>query len=65
MPAAVFVAEIGDVTCFPGPKQLCSWAGLTPGRRESDLTCEQMNLSAGQGTAQVGRVGLEPTADGL
>lgn len=27
--AAVFVAEIGDVTRFPSPKHLCSWAGLT------------------------------------
>jgi transposase len=34
--AAVFVAEIGDVTRFPGPAQLCSWAGLTPRHRESD-----------------------------
>jgi len=34
--ASVFVAEIGDVTRFPGPAQLCSWAGLTPRHRESD-----------------------------
>ena len=34
--AAVFVAEIGDVTRFARPDQLCSWAGLTPGHRESD-----------------------------
>jgi transposase len=34
--AAVFVAEIGDVTRFPGPAQLCSWAGLTPRHFESD-----------------------------
>ena len=27
--AAVFVAEIGDVTRFTHPRQLCSWAGLT------------------------------------
>lgn len=33
---AIFVAEIGDVTRFPGPKKLCSWAGLTPKHRESD-----------------------------
>lgn len=33
---AIFVAEIGDVTRFPSPKQLCSWAGLTPKHRESD-----------------------------
>jgi transposase len=34
--AAVFVAEIGDVTRFPGPSQLASWAGLTPKHHESD-----------------------------
>ena len=34
--AAVFVAEIGDVHRFGGPRQLCSWAGLTPWHRESD-----------------------------
>jgi hypothetical protein len=27
---AVFVAEIGDVTRFARPQQLCSWAGMTP-----------------------------------
>ncbi len=34
--AAVFVAEIGDVTRFPDPGRLASWAGLTPRHRESD-----------------------------
>jgi transposase len=34
--AAILVTEIGDVTRFPTPRHLCSWAGLTPGRRESD-----------------------------
>ena len=34
--AAVFVAEIGDVTRFDSPKALCSWAGLTPKHKESD-----------------------------
>jgi transposase len=34
--AAIVVVEIGDVTRFPTPRHLCSWAGLTPGRRESD-----------------------------
>jgi transposase len=33
---AIFVAEIGDVSRFSGPKKLCSWAGLTPKHRESD-----------------------------
>jgi transposase len=34
--AAVFVAEIGEVSRFPGPAQLASWAGLTPKHHESD-----------------------------
>jgi transposase len=34
--AAILVVEIGDITRFPTPRHLCSWAGLTPGRRESD-----------------------------
>jgi transposase len=33
----VTVAEIGDISRFPGPGHLCSWAGLTPRHRESDL----------------------------
>src|SRR5262245_16717969 len=31
--AAVFVAEIGDVSRFPSADRLCSWAGLTPKHR--------------------------------
>jgi transposase len=34
--AAIFVAEIGDVTRFTRPQQLCAWAGLTPKHHESD-----------------------------
>jgi transposase len=34
--AAVLVAEIGEVTRFPGPAQLASWVGLTPTHHESD-----------------------------
>ena len=34
--AAIFVAEIGDVSRFSAPDKLCSWAGLTPRHRESD-----------------------------
>jgi transposase len=36
--AAVFVVEIGDITRFARPAQLCSWAGLTPKHHESDTT---------------------------
>ena len=34
--AAVFLAEIGDVTRFTRAGQLASWAGLTPKHHESD-----------------------------
>ncbi|HTM83300.1 MAG TPA: IS110 family transposase [Mycobacterium sp.] len=34
--AAVFVAEIGDVTRFTSAAHLASWAGLTPKHHESD-----------------------------
>lgn len=34
--SAIFTAEIGDITRFHRPQQLCSWAGLTPLHRESD-----------------------------
>jgi transposase len=34
--AAVFVAEIGEVSRFARAEQLCSWAGMTPRHRESD-----------------------------
>jgi transposase len=34
--AAIFIAEIGDVSRFSSPKKLCSWTGLTPKHRESD-----------------------------
>ena len=35
--AAVIIAEIGDVHRFRRADQLCSWAGLTPRHRESDV----------------------------
>jgi transposase len=34
--AAVFVAEVGDITRFTKATQLASWAGLTPKHHESD-----------------------------
>jgi transposase len=38
VPAAVIIAEIGDVSRFRTAFQLASWAGLTPRHRESDTT---------------------------
>ena len=43
--AAVFVAEIGDVTRFARPQQLCSWAGMTPRHRESDTTVHRGRIT--------------------
>ncbi|CRK57052.1 Transposase [Alloactinosynnema sp. L-07] len=43
--AAVIVAEVGDVHRFGGPRQLCSWAGLTPRHRESDTTVHRGRIT--------------------
>lgn len=42
--AAIFVAEIGEVSRFGGPLQLCSWSGLTPKHRESDEVAHRGNV---------------------
>ena len=42
---AVFVAEIGDVSRFPSPDRLCSWAGLTPRHRESDTKVRRGSIT--------------------
>src|SRR5262249_38789516 len=43
--AAVLVAEIGDVSRFPTPGHLCSWAGLTPRHHESDTKTRRGRIS--------------------
>jgi transposase len=43
--AAILIAEIGDVDRFPTPAHLCSWAGLTPKHRESDLKTRRGRIS--------------------
>ncbi|HET9872694.1 MAG TPA: IS110 family transposase [Propionibacteriaceae bacterium] len=50
--AAVFVAEIGDVSRFEGPDRLCSWAGMTPKHRESDVKVRRSSITK-QGSRQV------------
>ena len=43
--AAVIIAEIGDITRFPGLARLCSWAGLTPRHRESDVRVSRGHIT--------------------
>ena len=42
---AVIVAEIGDITRFPGPARLCSQSGLTPRHRESDTKVSRGHIT--------------------
>jgi transposase len=44
-PVPVAVDGIGDISRFPGPGRLCSWAGLTPRHRESDLKVARGHLT--------------------
>ena len=59
--AAVFVAEIGDVTRFDSPKALCSWAGLTPKHKESDLHVQRGRITK-QGSRLVRWAAIEAVA---
>jgi transposase len=43
--AAIFVAEIGDVSRFPTARHRCSWAGLTPSHRESDTKVQRGHIT--------------------
>jgi transposase len=43
--AAILRAEIGEITRFPSPGQLSSWAGLTPRHRESDTTIHRGRIT--------------------
>jgi len=59
--AAVFVAEIGDVTRFDSPKALCSWAGLTPKHKESDIHVHRGRITK-QGSRLVRWAAIEAVA---
>lgn len=61
--AAVFVAEIGDVSRFDGPKRLCSWAGLTPRHRESDTSVTRGSITK-QGSRLVRWAAVEAVVKG-
>jgi transposase len=50
--AAVFVAEIGDVTRFASPAHLASWAGMTPTHHQSDTKVRRGKISK-QGSRHV------------
>jgi transposase len=43
--AAVFVAEIGDVSRFRSADKLCCWAGLTPRHQESDTKVRRGSIT--------------------
>lgn len=43
--AAMILAEIGDIHRFSGPKQLCSFAGLVPSTRSSDMRVHQGRIT--------------------
>ena len=43
--AAIPRAEIGELTRFPSPGKLSSWAGLTPRHRESDTTIHRGRIT--------------------
>jgi transposase len=43
--AAVFVAEVGDVSRFKTAAHLASWSGLTPRHRESDTTVRRGHIT--------------------
>lgn len=43
--AAVFIAEVGDVSRFPTADALCCWAGLTPRHYASDKTVRRGHIS--------------------
>ena len=60
--AAIFVAEIGDVSRFASADQLCSWAGLTPRHRESDTKVSRGRITKMGSTpgALGGRGGRRP-----
>jgi transposase len=59
--AAIFVAEIGDVTRFESPKALSSWAGLTPKHRESDTHVKRGKVTK-QGSRLVRWAAIEAVA---
>lgn len=59
--AAIFVAEIGDITRFADARHLCSWAGLTPSHREPDYKAHRGHITK-QGSTLVRWAAVESVA---
>ena len=59
--AAVFVAEVGDISRFPSARHLCSWAGLTPTHHESDEKVRRGHITK-QGSRLVRWAAVEAVA---
>lgn len=59
--AAIFVAEIGDITRFADARHLCSWAGLTPSHREPDDKAHRGHITK-QGSTLVRWAAVESVA---
>jgi transposase len=59
--AAVFVAEIGEVSRFKSAQHLCSWAGLTPTHHESDEKVRRGHITK-QGSRLVRWAAVEAVA---
>jgi transposase len=59
--AAIFVAEIGDISRFPTARHLCSWAGMTPKLHESDTKSHKGRITK-QGSTIVRWAAVEAVA---
>ena len=59
--AAIFVAEIGDISRFTSARHLCSWAGLTPTHKESDEQVRRGHITK-QGSRLVRWAAVEAVA---
>ena len=60
--AAVFVAEIGDISRFGSARHLCGWAGLTPTHHESDNKVRRGHITK-QGSRLVRWAAVEAVPD--
>ena len=59
--AAIFVAEIGDVSRFPSARHLCSWAGMTPSHKEPGTKVQRGHITK-QGNHLVRWAAIEAVA---